>query len=488
VRVTKTHVDNVETNTSYFEVEFLDYDRHPSYPRLFSLQTMAEMDENRREFADSGACKYYGSEEGLISTKFEWLAPNRIRLWPGVATDENTPMCAWRRTHYSLTNPSQNRAYVKVLKEGRLYRLGHYYVGKNCFDMVSNRHLTFEDINIYSCRGDAFHVEGKQEYWQYIRVKVRPPEDVSKAGGGPKLRPMTTTLDVMHIGRSCGHLKLIGFECTLNQDDHANFHDRFSAVRKTEPRSAEITQERGNAYFQAEVGSPLEFRNSDLSPAGFTAVVTRVVDDRHLEFDRDLPDRFAESEAFVFDRAYGTDNVLVKDCVYESCWGRFLLLSHNATVENCVWRHGIASGVLVQQGFKYGRWAEGFGSGNVVIRNCTFDALQRFNRPARPGGPVCDLFVGVNLDTSGMKTSRLGEVWPQLIDGVLIENNTFIDPRGAVLHVANGTNIVFRGNRIVMTEKGNPHPLPYAGEVVVDPVAQGVEIEPPLKISARQNQ
>ena len=482
VRLTKKHVDNVATNASYFDVEFVDYDRYPTYPRPFSLQTLTEMDENRREFAEKGMCRYYGTEEGHFSTKFEWLAPNKIRLWPCVAPVENLQMNDWRKKDYFPVVPNRNRYSVKTLKEGQLYRLGHYYVGKNCFDMLSNRHVTFEDVNVYSCRGDAFHVEGRQEYWQYVRVKVRPPADVSKAGGGPRLRPMTTTLDVMHIGRSCGHLKLIGFECTLNQDDHANFHDRFSAVRKTGPRSAEITQGRGNGYFQAEAGTTLEFRNTDLSPAGFSAKVSRVVDDTHLEFDRDLPDEFADHDAFVFDRSYGTDNVLVKDCVYESCWGRFLLLSHNVTFENCTWRHGIASAVLVQQGFKYGYWAEGFGSGNVVIRNCTFDALQRFNRSARPGGPVCDLFVGVNLDTAGKSVSALGKVWPGLIDGVLIDGNTFIDPRGAILHVANGTNIVFRNNRVVTTANGNPHPLPYAGEVVVDPAAQGcAAIEPPRR-------
>ena len=88
--------------------------------------------------------------------------------------------------------------------------------------------------------------------------------------------------------------------------------------------------------------------------------------------------------------------------------------------------------------------------------------------------------MGVNLDTAGKKTSKLGDVWPGLIDGVLIENNTFIDPRGAILHVANGTNIVFRGNRLVVTAKGNPHPLPYAGQVIVDDAAKGgVSIEFP---------
>ena len=58
VRVTKVRIDNVATNASYFEAEFVDYDRYPTYPRPLSIQTMADMDENRREFAESGACRY----------------------------------------------------------------------------------------------------------------------------------------------------------------------------------------------------------------------------------------------------------------------------------------------------------------------------------------------------------------------------------------------------------------------------------------------
>ena len=44
VRVTKVHIDNVATNASYFEAEFVDYDRYPTYPRPLSIQTMADMD------------------------------------------------------------------------------------------------------------------------------------------------------------------------------------------------------------------------------------------------------------------------------------------------------------------------------------------------------------------------------------------------------------------------------------------------------------
>ena len=221
---------------------------------------------------------------------------------------------------------------------------------------------------------------------------------------------MTTTLDVMHIGCSKGWSKLIGFRCTMNQDDHANFHDRFSALKKTGAREMLITQGRGNAYFRAEVGDELDFRNPDMTASGFTAKITSVVNDEYLRFDRDIPERFAKTDAFVFNKSRGTDNILVKDCLYDSCWGRFLMLGHNVTFENCTWRQGIASAVLVQEGLRYGYWAEGFGAGNVVIRGCRFEALQKFNRAGR------ELFVRESAGGRVARAERREPCLPQQHD------------------------------------------------------------------------
>lgn len=41
-----------------------------------------------------------------------------------------------------------------------MYRLMHYYYGKNAFNLDSNAHLTLEDIDVYSCRGMAVHISG----------------------------------------------------------------------------------------------------------------------------------------------------------------------------------------------------------------------------------------------------------------------------------------------------------------------------------------
>lgn len=480
VRLADVHLDE-KPDCSYWEFDFIDYERHPVYPKHLPIQTLSNLSEElvdgwRVRFAASGACRYFGTQEGSHGMKMEWLSPNRARFYPAVRpTATGTYVHPDHERGAFRPGTAKNREYVEKyckLDKGGLYRLCHYYVGKNCFDMLSNHHLTLQDVNVYSCRGDAFHIEGSQHHWQLVNVAVWPPEDPSQAGGGPRTRPMTTTLDVMHIGCSKGWSKLIGFRCTMNQDDHANFHDRFSALKKTGPREMLITQGRGNAYFRAEVGDELDFRNPDMTASGFTAKVTSVVNDEYLRFDRDIPERYAQTDAFVFNKARGTDNILVRDCLYDSCWGRFLLLGHNVTFENCTWRQGIASAVLVQEGLRYGYWAEGFGAGNVVIRGCRFEALQKFNR-ASFSGVVQDLYVGANM------TDQHGELDakpdPSLISGVLVENCSFVNPRGAAWHVRNGENLVFRNNTIDLRES-DPNGQPYRGSVVVEKLTRNVTV------------
>ena len=477
VRLLDLHLDD-RPDESYWEFDFIDYAKHPVWPNHLPIQTLADLSEElvdgwRVRFADTGGCRYFGTQEGSHGMRMAWVSPNRARFYPGVR-----PIAIGTFIHPDYERnfrpgTARNREIVEKgypLTKGRLYRLGHYYVGKNCFDMLSNSHLTLENVNVYSCRGDAFHIEGTQHHWQLVNVAVWPPEDPSKAGGGPRVRPMTTSLDVMHIGCSKGWSKLIGFRCTMNQDDHANFHDRFSALRKTGPREAVITQGRGNRYFRAEVGDELDFRNPDMTPMGFTARIASVVNDEYLRFDRNLPESLRTVDAFVFNRARGTDNILVRDCHYDSCWGRFLMLGHNVTFENCLWENGIASAVLVQEGLNYGYWAEGFGAGNVVIRNCRFRELQKFNR-ASFAGVVQDLFVGANLIDHYRELDTQPD--PSIISGVLVENCTFENPRGAVWHARNGGNLIFRRNTIDLT-RTDPNGLPYRGSVFVEKSTRGV--------------
>ena len=84
------------------------------------------------------------------------------------------------------------------------------------------------------------------------------------------------------------------------------------------------------------VGAEIELRRPNFDPVGFRAKVERVEDSR-IYVDRTLPPQ--EGQCFlVWDRTYGTDNVLIRGCVFEDSGFRNILSPSNLTVENCVFR------------------------------------------------------------------------------------------------------------------------------------------------------
>ena len=108
----------------------------------------------------------------------------------------------------------------------------------------------------------------------------------------------------------------------------------------------------------------------------------------------------------------------------------------------------------------------------MVIRNCRFRELQKFNR-ASFAGVVQDLFVGANLIDHYKELDTPPD--PSIISGVLVENCTFENPRGAVWHARNGENLTFRNNTIDLT-RGDPNGLPYRGSVFVEETTRDVVV------------
>ena len=80
---TAVRVDEKKPNSSYADFEFTDFDRHPHYPNPVPVQKMQVMDRSRERFARSPTW-HFGLSEGNWGAKSVWLAPNRIRIWPGV--------------------------------------------------------------------------------------------------------------------------------------------------------------------------------------------------------------------------------------------------------------------------------------------------------------------------------------------------------------------------------------------------------------------
>ena len=229
---------------------------------------------------------------------------------------------------------------MKSFDEGGLYRLQHCYYGKNGLNLEANRHLTVRDVTVWSCFGMGMVTDGPQEYWQVERFRVVPPTAAEFAAAYPGLRffsrPVTSTSDGHHVARSRGHCRYLDCEWRLHNDDSSNFHDRFTIAVKCGARKLQIINKRGYDYFRALPGASIELRHPNFSSTGFTARLLRVSGEV-LYLDADIPEQ--KGPCFlVWDRTYGTDNVIMKGCRFIDTAWRNIFSPSNLTIEDCLFR------------------------------------------------------------------------------------------------------------------------------------------------------
>ena len=449
-RCTDIHVDEARRNASYVDLLFTDFDRHPRYPDPVPVQKLQVMDESREAFTN-GPHWAFGFSEGHWGAKSEWIAPNRLRLFPCVKP-EGKPFNPFNDRFFS---PARNVSETRRFEKGRLYRLQHYYYGKNGINMVSNRHLTLQDIDIWSCFGMGMVVDGRQEYWQIDNVRIEPRPDA------PYKRPVSSVSDAYHVARSRGHAKHFNMRIRFNNDDSLNFHDRFAIAERRGSRSLEVAMERGIGYFRPEVGDPFELRTLDWRPTGFTARLVRT-EGNMMFLDRDIPAPL-QGAFLVFDRAYGTDNIILRNCTMDNTAHRNLFSSSNLTIEDCTFRRPGSFPIRIIADARTLTWCEGLGETNIVIRNNTF--LE----------PSCIARTHPVFSTVLMKQIpwKTGPDYPGFMRDILIENNLIVDPYGPALRLESGTGIVFRNNEIRFTRK------PFSAEsgTIINAGAREVVIE-----------
>ena len=449
VRVTRRNLDEAHPENAWMELTFVDYERHPKYPEPVPVQKLMAMDECRTRFR-AGPGLSCGQTEGHFGAKNEWVAPNVLRVWPGIPMPNRNQNPATR----FAANPKWNLQAVRRFAEGGLYRLQHCYYGKNGINLDSNRHLTVRDVRVWACFGMAMVTDGAQEYWQVERLRVAPPtaEEFAAAYPGKRFfeRPVSSTSDGHHVARSKGHCKYVDCYWTRNNDDSSNFHDRFTIAVKVAPRKLYVINRRGTAYFRAEPGAPLELRHPDFSPAGYTAKLVRV-NKELLELDRDIPDQ--KGPCFlVWDRTYGTDWVLFKGCTCEDSGWRNIFSPSNLTIEDCTFRRTPGVPLRLIADWRADLWCEGMGATNVVIRNCTFAD------------------TGTLVPKEGQISTRcvVPEGWDipppdkDFVGGdVLIEKCTFVRPTGPVLDLPTGRNVTMRDCTVDL--RGIQNATPSAG-------------------------
>jgi len=431
-----------EENTSFFDLELPDWPQgHPWYSRPMPIQTMTPINADRtRLTGESPNRLLFGLTEGHFGTKMAWLSPHSVRVWPGVR--EPGQYAAPVNDHYY--GADINRSTVAKMKEGTIYRVFHYYYGKNGVTMHSGRHVTIEDVKILGCFGMPIVVDGSQEYGEFRRVVSEPVPG----------RPCAGTSDGCHIARSKGHIKFIDCTISFQNDDGLNIHDCFTLGVPDASRRIRVSNIRGPEYLGSQPGNELELLAPNFSPLGWKGRLV-AIEGSHLVVDRDLPPLEGE-HYLVCDNTFQSDHILIKGCVFHDTHFREILQPQHVTVEDC-------SFVRTGKGFKMGSahsrefWCEGRGARDVVIRRCTFDHDNALADWSGGDEPVFETYVrfprpkpyppGNNVFTSdfpkGFDISFHGDI--------LVEKCRIIDPAGTIFRGNPVCNLIFRDNEIVLT-------------------------------------
>lgn len=414
----------------YIDYKFVDYDNFPR--RDLRVANLSSYDPVSNLIGvEGGATLGYEFYKGKNIPKMEWLSGNVLRVW--------------------------HSRYSRRAKVGDFYRMQHYYYDGAGVLTHQNRHLTLSKVNVYSCRGHAFVVSGTQQYWQYLDCSIKPPE-------GAKARAITCTADHLHVVNSRGYMKLIGCDFMLGADDCINVHDCTGyAVRKSD-FSLETRNVRGIKMFK--VGDPIELRDDDFSPSGFTGKIKSVkpIDASKGVHEIVFADKIPQpkGEGFImFNHYYSSGNILLRNCKFHSNRARGIIIQcPNVTVENCVIKNNEMAGMRIVTGYTPNLWSEGFGVDNLLVRGCVFESTNRTD--VKADGFARDIHIGIYRTTG----ERTGQTIYPIMSNITFEKNTFKNAYGLVAFITSSGNVVFRENTII-NDIPRKKPLPYRGSFLV---------------------
>lgn len=415
----------VKTDPAYVDFEFIEYENFPR--RDLRITVLSSYDPATKSVGiENGFTRYFQFWLRDPKPKTEWLSGNTLRVY---------------------TVPEK-------FAPGQLFRMQHYYYDVHGIHMLSNRHFTVEDVNIYSCAGHAFFMDGVQQYTHFRRVRVAPPENAPR-------RPISCSADHLHIARSRGFLKIEECEFSFGGDDCINVHDCASYGKKV--ASNRIRTDRFFYLWSCKRGDEVELRHSNYSTAIPRTKIKdlRSVDQSkgicEIDFEDPVPEPLAPGEGFVmFNWTYDSRNIIIRDSSFHNNRARgLLLLGRDITLENNRFFHNEMGALRIETGYS-SAWSEGYGVSNLVIRNNRFDTTNPIG--VASDGKAHDVLIRVYRGAD----DSLGRVGAPVLSDILFEDNTFKDSFGLVAFISSAENVIFRNNTFA-NPTGRRMPSPYRG-------------------------
>jgi len=488
------HVDE-RPGESYVDFELQGVERYPLYPNPVPVQLIMPMnsDGSNARMDGTGARCYIATAPGIFGSRNEWLAPNRLRVWVYV------PMKDRPQGGGVGSGPAtRNRGACGGFDIGGMFAVSHYYYGMGGVKLVSNRHLTLRNYSLWSCRGHGLGIGGTQQYTWLDRFRLAPPDPAevrAYGAGGAYRRSVTATSDGTHVGRCLGYVKMTDCEWSMHNDDSVNFHDCSTIARTVASNRVQVVNNFGTAYLGANIGHEIELRQEDYAITGWRGKIV-AMDATTFTFDRPLP-RQTGLFFVLFDRAYSTEHLLFRNCRFHNTpWARNLVLASNVTFDGCRFEDTLGSPLRFQTCYTYNVWCEGTGCTNAWVKNCTFRncadsytvdgvSSQIFTGVRVPGSkgwpergtcPIRDAQLKADVEAR-LKIGAAADVVPcrDIVNTIVVENNTFVNPRSFAWYAMNGDNLTFRNNRIVFDETAPYKVRPEAGGTRFDATTRVVE-------------
>ncbi len=414
---TYVKVTSINKEKNYVDFQFIDYEKLPR--RDFRVVSLDRVNPATMTLA-------YEEARSIFYTVFpardkvpvtEWLSDNQLRIF---------------------SNSTQNEP--GRYEVGALYMMRHYAFDCDAFNMKSaNSHITLKNINVYSSPGMGIRCDSDLHHFQMEKFNVMRP-----AGSN---RPISSAVDGINFSRSMGYIKLIDSEVGFNGDDCVNIHDCSCYGVKSGQYEMTVPYLSVSAQWGMNIGDPIELREDDYSPAGYTGKLLDIKaspDNTRkfiFTFDKPLPD--PKNKGFIlYNRRYSSSNIVIQNSRFVDNRGRgLLLLASNVTVQNNYFNNNNRSAIKIETG--YGQlWAEGYGAANIVIRNNQFEKINPGGHQELELKPVIYMSVYIKEDPSREKTQ-----YP-IIQDILIQNNVFSEFPGAVAYACSAKNVIITGNTI----------------------------------------
>ncbi|QGQ98096.1 hypothetical protein EHS13_26015 [Paenibacillus psychroresistens] len=404
----RAQVVAVEPSGEYVDFKFPNYN---TAVRTSNFRDFLPLDPQRLTIGVDGAKELPIS---LFASEREWIAEDTVRL--------------------RVNNPEAILDFAKV---GNEYVLRHYTYDMHGIVMNNNAHLMLDNVVLYSIPGQGFLVENGQHHWQLLNCKVtrRPGTN----------RMMSSTADHYLAYNTKGYFIIQGCDFGFGGDDGINTHDNISmGITVINDHKFIVNNEKWRTPYKA--GDLLEFRNSDLSPTGFTSeIVTAVWNGAENQGTITIADALStdlqesSNGIILFNRAYDSGNYIIRNnYIHDNRARSILVQTPNGLIENNHFYRNEQPGMQIETGYDSATWAEGFGVNNVIIRNNIFDSTN-VNTSFREKKPA--LYMSVYLPS--------GRSAYPIFNNILIENNTFKNFPGVSMFISSGKDIIVKGNSFI---------------------------------------